>query len=56
MKSTKPRCKYCSGIVSLLNTDNHKIGCNLEGIADVLRYRGFEKEANELDKIASRIK
>lgn len=39
-----------------LQKDNHTIGCELESIADVLRYRGYLKEAEQLDKIASRIK
>ena len=56
MKNKKPICKYCNLEVSILETDNHTIGCNLEGVADVLRYRGFEKEARQLDVIASRIK
>ena len=42
--------------VDLLHKDNHHLGCNLEGYADVLRYRGFGKEAEELDHIASKIK
>ncbi len=41
---------------SSLYEENHIIGCKLESYADVLRYRGFEKEADDLDKIASRIK
>lgn len=36
--------------------NNHTIGCNLEGIADFLRFRGYNKEAEQLDLIASRIK
>jgi len=52
----KTKCKYCSGEISLLKTSNHIIGCNLEAIADVLRYRGEDEIANELDKLASRIK
>ena len=52
----KPKCKYCNGDVSLLYTNNHLIGCNLEFIAQVLRFREFKKEADELDRIASRIK
>ena len=51
-----PICKYCNLEVSLLKTDNHTIGCNLEGVADVLRFRGYEEEAEKLDEIASRIK
>ena len=42
--------------VDLLHKDNHHLGCNLEGYADVLRYRGFGKEAEELDHVASKIK
>ncbi len=41
---------------NLLSKDNHILGCELEGYADVLRYRGFHKEAEELAEIASRIK
>ena len=41
---------------NLLTKDNHLLGCNLESYADVLRYRHFEKEADKLDEIASRIK
>ena len=41
---------------NLLMKSNHMLGCSLEGYADVLRYRGYEKEANLLDEIASRIK
>lgn len=51
-----PKCPYCSGVVELLKTDNHMIGCNLESIAQVLRFRGREEEAEKLDEIASRIK
>ena len=40
----------------LLMKDNHSLGCNLENYADVLRYRGFEREAEDLDRVASRIK
>ena len=36
--------------------DNHHLGCNLECYAQVLRYRGYEKEADMLDTVASRIK
>ena len=41
---------------NLLFKDNHSLGCNLECYADVLRYRGFEKEADDIDRVASRIK
>ena len=57
MKREKnPECKYCNGEVQMLKTSNHIIGCNLEAIAQILRFRGKEEEAKELDKIASRIK
>ena len=36
--------------------DNHTLGCELESIAQVLRYRGLEKEAEALDAAASRLK
>ena len=55
-KDKKPTCPYCNGVVHMLGTSNHLIGCNLEAIAQILRYRGEEKEANILDEIASRIK
>jgi hypothetical protein len=41
---------------NLLRKSNHHLGCMLEAYADVLRYRGYEKEAQQLDEIASRIK
>ena len=40
----------------LLSKSNHILGCELECYADILRYRGFNKEADELDRIAPRIK
>ena len=49
-------CKYCNGEIELLKTSNHIIGCNLEAISQVLRFRGKEEEAKLLDEIASRIK
>ena len=55
-KEQKPICPYCNGIVQMLETSNHIIGCNLEAIAQILRYRGEEREASKLDEIASRIK
>ena len=42
--------------ISTLNKSNHAIGCDLESYAQTLRFRGNEKEADELDIIASRIK
>ena len=39
-----------------LRIDNHRIGCELEAIADVLRFRSCNKEAEQLDLIASRLK
>lgn len=51
----EPRCKYCQGYGNLYDS-NHTIGCNLEGTAQVLRWRGFEKEAEQLDNIAARLK
>lgn len=51
-----PICEYCNEEVSLLQTDNHLIGCKLEAIADVLRYRGYVEEAHKLDDVASKIK
>ena len=52
----KIKCKYCNLQIGVLETSNHIIGCNLESVAQVLRWRGYEEEADELDKIASRIK
>lgn len=45
-----------SGDGRYLSWSNHLIGCEIESISDVLRYRGHVKESDELDKIASRIK
>jgi hypothetical protein len=39
-----------------IGKDNHKIGCELESYTNVLRYRGFEKEADIIDEVASRLK
>jgi hypothetical protein len=36
--------------------DNHKIGCMLESYVEILIYRGFEKEAKQLEEIASKLK
>ena len=47
-------CVNCGG--SLLLRDIHHLGCDLESIADILRYRGLEQEATELDRLAARIK
>lgn len=56
MKMKKPICEYCKGEINVIYTSNHIIGCNLESIAQILRWRGFEKEAEQLDNIASKIK
>ena len=40
----------------LLHKDNHILGCMLEGFESVLRFRGFEQEADMLMAVASRIK
>ena len=40
----------------MLQKDNHTIGCELENYVDVLMYRGFKKEALQLEEIASRLK
>jgi hypothetical protein len=56
MKQKKLICPYCNCVVEILHTSNHTIGCNLEAVADVLRFRSEEKLANQLDEIASRIK
>ncbi len=55
-REKKPTCPYCNGVIEISRTSNHIIGCNLEAIAQILRYRGMEREAQELDDIASRIK
>ena len=41
---------------NLLIKSNHNLGCNLECYADILRYRGYDKEARLLETVASRIK
>lgn len=41
---------------SALSLSNHSIGCDLEAYAEVLRFRNCNKEADELDGIAARIK
>jgi len=56
IKKQELKCKYCDLQIDMLKTSNHIIGCNLEAVAQVLRYRGCEKEAEQLDNIASRIK
>ena len=52
----KPKCPYCSGQIKPFEDSNHIIGCNLEAISQILKWRGFEIEANKLDEIASRLK
>ena len=42
--------------ISTLKKDNHTIGCDLESYAQTLRFRGYDKEADKLDEIASRLK
>ncbi len=42
--------------ISTLRKDNHTIGCDLESYAQTLYFRGYKKEAEELDVIASRLK
>jgi hypothetical protein len=56
MEQNKPICQYCKGNIKMLKDSNHIIGCNLEAIAQILRWRGYELEATKLDEIASRIK
>lgn len=41
---------------STLDKSNHTIGCDLEAYAQTLRFRSYNPEADELDKIASRLK
>ena len=53
IEKKRMKLKYAE---DLLSKSNHILGCELEGYADILRYRGLEKEAEELDEIASRIK
>ena len=40
----------------LLKKDNHILGCMLECYVNILEYRGFNKEAKELEEIASKLK
>ena len=40
----------------LLTKDNHILGCMLECYVNVLEYRGFIKEAKQLEEIASKLK
>ena len=44
------------GITMNITKSNHTIGCELEAIANVLEYRGFQKEADQLNEIAGRLK
>ena len=46
----------CKRKEMLLKKSNHTIGCELEGYADVLRYRNLNELARQLDEIASRLK
>ena len=39
-----------------ISKDNHTIGCELESYVDILMFRGFKKEAEQLDEIASHLK
>jgi hypothetical protein len=55
-KETKPICQYCKKNIDTFKDSNHIIGCNLESIAEILRWRGYEGEADKLDNVASRIK
>lgn len=41
---------------NLLQKNNHIVGCMLEGYESILRFRGYEKEANMLLEVASKIK
>jgi hypothetical protein len=42
---------------SLIDKDNHTIGCMLEAYVEMLNYRtGFTKEAQQLAEIASKLK
>lgn len=54
-KSSK-QLKSCVCGGSYLSVNNHLLGCRLEAMADVLRYRGLEKEAEALEHVASKIK
>ena len=40
----------------LLRKDNHILGCMLECYCNVLEYRGFNKEARQIEEIASKLK
>ena len=39
-----------------IHKDNHTIGIELESYVEILIYRGFTKEAQQLDEIASHLK
>jgi len=41
---------------SYLDKTNHILGCMLEGFENVLIYRGFQKEADMLSEVASKLK
>lgn len=56
MEKNKPTCQYCKGQIKPFEDSNHIIGCNLEAIGNILRWRGFEEEASKLDEVASKIK
>ena len=51
---------YNLGVQSIqdshLGKDNHKIGIELESYCEVLFYRGFQKEHDQLLEIASKLK
>lgn len=55
-KMSQKKEKVMVNETNLLMRDNHSLGCNLEAYADVLRYRGYDEEAEQLDEIAARIK
>jgi len=40
----------------LLRKSNHILGCEIESYENILRYRGFDREANMISEVASRIK
>jgi DUF1680 family protein len=47
----KPICQYCKNQINAFKDSNHIIGCNLEAIAGILRWRGYEEEADKLENI-----
>ena len=49
MTDKKPKSRY-------LGYSNHEIGCELEAIALVLEYRGFDVDGASIRHVASKVK